>query len=83
MAKVTSWVRHSHSIPPSLSDKLEVSFACEMVPFVPGAKVTLLRDDGQPLGGLTTEPREARTGLLDRGGFGVRVELEKPIKMRL
>ena len=48
------------------------------IPFVPDATVTLLDDKGQAVGELTEQARLARTAVIDCGGYGVRIELEKP-----
>ncbi|MBI4582493.1 MAG: hypothetical protein HY717_00475 [Planctomycetes bacterium] len=63
------------------ASKPEISYAYEMIPFMPQATVTLLGADGQAAGALTAEPKEAKTVVLDRGGYGVRVELDKPMKV--
>jgi hypothetical protein len=55
-----------------------VKEAYEMIPFV-NAKVTAIGADGREAE-LTTA-REARTVVIDRGGYGVRIELEKPMKV--
>jgi hypothetical protein len=63
--------------------------AYEMIPFVPnqlrvGGKpaaltsVTLIGADGQSLGDLTKDAVSAQTVIIDRGGFGVRIELPHP-----
>lgn len=66
--------------------------AYEMIPFVPtkpvkgkkpdGGDVTALGPDGKPIGALAKEPVLAKTVVIDRGGFGVRIELEQPAKVR-
>jgi len=58
----------------------EVREAYEMIPFV-NAKVTLLGADGAALGELKAQPVEAKTIVIDRRGYGVRVELDKPRKV--
>jgi hypothetical protein len=45
--------------------------------------VTLLDRDGKALGPVTTTPTEAAAIHIDRGGFGVDVQLEKPTKVLL
>jgi hypothetical protein len=55
--------------------------AYEMIPFLPG-KVTAFGADGKSIGELADAPVEAKTVMIDRGGFGVRIELEKPMKVR-
>ena len=62
----------------------EVRTAYEMIPFVKGqagCTVTLLGADGNALGALSATPTDAKTIVIDRKGFGVRVELEKPMKV--
>ena len=67
----------------------EVKFAYEMIPFMPlnpagkPTVVTLLGADGKDLGPITTTPTEAKTIRIDRGGFGVEVRLESPLKVLL
>jgi len=41
-------------------------------------ELTALDADSKPLGSLTKEPLTAAAAVIDRGGFGVRVELDKP-----
>jgi hypothetical protein len=63
-----------------------VAEAWEMIPFVassrsqPNAKATLMGigAEGKELGDITATPIECKTVVIDRGGFGVRIELEKP-----
>lgn len=68
-----------------------VTEAWEMIPFVGktpavakekkpevATQVTLLDATGKELGALDATPREGQTVVIDRGGYGVRVELEKP-----
>ena len=69
-----------------------VTEAWEMIPFVAKSaggsprdkkpavetKVTLLDAAGKGLGDLDATPREGGTVVIDRGGYGVRIELEKP-----
>ncbi len=61
----------------------------ELIPFLPQGKarpgqkplpttVTVLGDDGQAGEPLADKPVMARGVLLDRGGFGVRIEFDKP-----
>jgi hypothetical protein len=71
-----------------------VTEAYEMIPFVPlqlrkpGAKkpeatvVAVTGSDGQPVGPLTREPVLATRVVIDRGGFGVRIELDQPRKVQ-
>jgi hypothetical protein len=69
----------------------QVATAYEMIPFVPnqprtpktGPKpppttVTLADADGKDLGELTAEPQLAKSVKIDRGGFGVTVDLNEP-----
>lgn len=70
--------------------RAKVTEAYEMIPFVPhqvrlpGAKkpeptaVTAIGADGRPIGPLTKDAVTAKTIIIDRGGFGVRVELDQP-----
>jgi hypothetical protein len=60
-----------------------------MIPFMatqPGGKkptsVTLLDNAGKELGPITAEPTQAQRIRIDRGGFGVEIQLEKPLKVR-
>jgi hypothetical protein len=64
-----------------------------MIPFVPTASkkikpkagataVTALDADGKPLGTLEKEALSAKTIVIDRGGFGVRIELDQPRKVQ-
>lgn len=60
----------------------DVAEAYEMIPFLPGSResptqVKLIRPDGI-LEELTPEPQLAKTLVIDRGGWGAEVELEKP-----
>jgi hypothetical protein len=70
----------------------KVNEAAEMIPFVPlqkakpGSKpaatdVTLLAADGKALGPLGKDPVLAKVVIIDRGGFGVRIELDQPRKV--
>jgi hypothetical protein len=72
-----------------------VTEAYEMLPLVPRTPpalkrkppddrtaVTALNADGQALGTVGPEPLEASTVVIDRGGFGVRVELDRPRLVR-
>lgn len=74
----------------------KVSEAYEMIPYLahrPGkgaskkpedrTALTAVGADGKDLGALTKEAVTARTVVIDRGGFGVRIELEEPRKMHL
>jgi len=65
-----------------------VAKAYEMIPYVPHqirrpkqarqpTAVTLLDEQGKPIGELTESPVPAKIVIVDRGGFGVRVELEE------
>lgn len=65
-----------------------VKEAYEMIPFLPNQKrqskknltataITLLSEDGQSIGELSKNPMPAKTILIDRGGFGVRIELDE------
>lgn len=67
----------------------KVAGAWEMIPFVantkpqPGQKpqptaVTALDEQGKVLGPLAVEPVSAKAVVIDRGGFGVRIELDQP-----
>ena len=60
-----------------------------MIPFVANKKrqpkkqleptaVTLLDDQAKPVGELSEKPTSAKTIIIDRGGFGVRIELNEP-----
>jgi hypothetical protein len=49
----------------------------------PLAKVTLKDAAGKDLGGLTTQPLKAQTICIDRGSFGVDVQIEKPMMVGL
>ena len=73
----------------------QVARAYEMIPYV-GRKlgaagkgpagatdVTAVDEGGKPLGPLTESPLTAKTIVIDRGGFGVRVELESPHRVLL
>ena len=64
-----------------------VEEAYEMIPFVPNqlhsskqtprpTVVTLIDEQSRPLGSLSDTPTLAKTILVDRGGFGVRIELD-------
>src|SRR5207253_1560057 len=65
--------------------------AWEMIPFVPfkpgkaaskapadATSVTVIGADGKDAGPLTASPIIGKTVVIDRGGFGVRIELEQP-----
>jgi hypothetical protein len=66
--------------------------AWEMIPFVAakprGAKgdtkttAKLLDASGREVGDLTDNVAEGQTIVIDRGGFGVRIELEKPMSVK-
>lgn len=72
-----------------------VTEAYEMIPFVgrkvPSVKgkrgdptaVTALDAKGKESGPLSEKNLEAQTIVIDRGGFGVRVEFEQPMKVKL
>ena len=62
----------------------------EMIPFVPNGKkdgkktkdptmVSLKDESGKDLGPIEKSSKEAKTITIDRGGFGARIELEKPL----
>ena len=63
----------------------KVKEAWEMIPFVPNKKgkpkgptsITLFDVQGRAIGKLTNEPVAAKSIKIDRGGFGVRVELDQ------
>ena len=71
-----------------------VSEAWEMIPFVanklapvkegddPKTSVRVLGADGKEAGVLTDALIEGQAIVIDRGGFGVRIELEKPMKVK-
>ena len=59
-----------------------VKEAWEMIPYLKG-KVTFTDAAGQPAGELTESPAATQTIVIDRGGYGVRLELEKPMPVRL
>jgi hypothetical protein len=71
-----------------------VKEAYEMVPFVPmqlpkpgaakadATAVTLIAADGKALGALTKDPILAKVVQVDRGGFGVRIDLDQPRKVQ-
>ncbi len=68
----------------------EVKVAYEMIPFMPkdpsGKKpttVTLLDAAGAAIGPATNTAIEAQSVRVDRGGFGVDIRLEKPMKVQL
>lgn len=54
-----------------------VKEAYEMIPFLK-AKVALVSPDGILAGDLTTTPTEGSSVIIDRGGYGVRIEFDKP-----
>jgi len=66
--------------------------AWEMIPFLPakprGTKgdtktsAKLLDASGKEVGDLTENVAEGKTVVIDRGGFGVRIELEKPMNVK-
>ena len=63
----------------------QVTEAWEMIPFVAasrkaGSNTTLmgLNADGRDIGEVTDKPVECKAVVIDRGGFGVKIELEKP-----
>jgi hypothetical protein len=61
----------------------EVKVAYEMIPFMKGAKVTLKDAAGKELGDATKALAEAKSIRIDRGGYGVEIQLEKPMKVQL
>jgi len=64
----------------------EVRTAYEMLPYMADnapTAVTLRDDKGKDLGAATPEAREAKDIRIDRGGYGVDVRLEKPMKVKL
>ena len=67
----------------------EVRSAYEMIPFLPNPKkqkpvaITLKDGAGQDVGQANTNPVEAKTIHIDRGGYGVDIQLEKPMKVKL
>ncbi|MCX5662502.1 MAG: hypothetical protein NTW19_22705 [Planctomycetota bacterium] len=62
----------------------EVKQAYEMIPFMPkspdGAKATEVTADGKPLTATVGPAQKIR---IDRGGFGVEIQLEKPMPVKL
>ena len=67
----------------------EVKVAYEMIPFMPkdpagkDTKVTLMDAAGKEIGPATTTPTEAHSIRIDRGGFGVDIKPERPLKILL
>ncbi len=68
----------------------EMRLAYEMIPFLPkdpagknATAVTLQDADGKPLGAAAATPVSAKAIRIDRGGFGVVIELEKPLPVLL
>jgi hypothetical protein len=66
----------------------EVREAHEMIPFLPGNEkqptaVTLIGAGGKDVGPAGPQPVEATAIRIDRGGYGVRIELEKPAPVSL
>ena len=67
-----------------------VAEAWEMIPFLPrqlakpteATAVKVLDASGKEVGELGEQLSEGQTVVIDRGGFGVRVELEKPMKVK-
>ena len=71
----------------------QVALAYEMIPFLPNQArtpkvskpeptlVTCADATGKDLGPLTTEPVLCQTVTIDRGGFGVRIELDEPRRL--
>ncbi|MBI4603611.1 MAG: hypothetical protein HY721_16790 [Planctomycetes bacterium] len=57
-------------------DAPRVREAFEMLPFLAGAAVLAEPGGGAPAAELTPVPRAARAVIIDRGGYGLRVELE-------
>jgi hypothetical protein len=69
----------------------KVAECYEMIPFLPkkkgaaaGAEATsiVVSAKGQELGPLSSEPVEADALVIDRGGFGVRIELDRPRRVQ-
>jgi hypothetical protein len=67
----------------------DVKSAYEMIPFLPAApggkkltSVILFDKTGKEIGPMTAEAVEAQRIRIDRGGFGVEIQLEKPLKVR-
>lgn len=70
----------------------QIAEAWEMIPFLPNKRgkqkdaeptsVKVLDAAGKELGNLTDTLIEGQTVVIDRGGFGVRIELEKPTKVK-
>lgn len=61
----------------------QIAQAWEMIPFVAkGATVKVLNAGGVEAGVLTETLIEGQTVVIDRGGYGVRIELEKPMKIK-
>ena len=67
----------------------EVKVAYEMIPLMIGPKgkpavsVTLKDEAGKDLGAATKDLQAAKSIRLDRGGYGVEIQLEKPMKVQL
>lgn len=60
-----------------------ITSAWEMIPYVSGraaaaARVTLLDANGASLGDIGAEPVTAAAIVIDRGGYGARIELDQP-----
>lgn len=66
----------------------KVAECYEMIPFLPNKKIVPAKGDkataitlhmkGKEIGKLAKEPAEADAIVIDRGGFGVRIELDQP-----
>lgn len=56
----------------------EIKTAYEMIPFQPGAKAAILASAGAQPVDLSSTPASAQTIVIDRGGYGVKVELDQP-----
>jgi hypothetical protein len=59
-----------------------VRLAYEMIPYT-GGQPTLLDAGGKSLGALSNDPTVATTVIVDRGGYGVKIELAKPRQVLL
>ena len=61
----------------------DVREAYELIPFVPKAKPSLLDANGAALGEPGESPVQAKTIVLAREGFGLRIELDQPRNVTL
>lgn len=66
-----------------------VTEAWEMLPFIAATRgkpgqttATVIGADGKDLGDLKEAPIEGKTVVIDRGGFGVKIELAKPTMLK-